>query len=127
MKKMKFLLLFSGMFLLAGCFEINEDIDIKADGKGVYSIHTDMSQLLEMMQTYMGKEEMDKQMPPKDLDTTIQMKDLVDTAKSMSAETKALVKDGNIHMKMNMEEKLFKADIASRLTAWTICRNYIQR
>jgi len=70
-----------------------------------------------MMQTYMGKEEMDKQMPNKPIDTTIQMKDLVDTAKSMSAETKALFRNGNIHMKMNMAEKLFKADNAFPFTS----------
>ena len=53
------------VFLLAGCFEINEEIDVKADGSGVYSVHTDMSQLLQAMQTYLGKDEMEKQMPQK--------------------------------------------------------------
>jgi len=61
MKKMKMLLAFAGLFLLGGCFEINEDIDIKSDGKGIYSIHSDMSQLLQVMETYLGKEEMDLQ------------------------------------------------------------------
>ena len=82
------------MFLLAGCFEINEDIDVKADGSGVYSIHTDMSQLLQAMQSYLGKDEMDKQMPTRNIDTTVMMKTLLDTAKNISAENKALMKDG---------------------------------
>jgi ABC-type uncharacterized transport system auxiliary subunit len=111
MKKLKvfFAVLFT--FFLAGCFEINEDIDIKADGSGVYSVHTDMSQLLQVMETYLGKDEMDKQMPAKNIDTTVMMKTLLDTAKNITAEDKALVKDGYVHLKLNMEQKEFKSDI----------------
>ncbi len=53
------------MLLLAGCFEINEDIEVNAGGAGVYSVHNDMSQILQAMSTYLGKEEMEKQMPGK--------------------------------------------------------------
>ena len=81
-------------FFLAGCFEINEDIDIESRWNRVYSVHTDMSQLLQVMQTYLGKEEMDKQMPSKNIDTTVMMKTLLDTAKNITAENKALIKDG---------------------------------
>jgi ABC-type uncharacterized transport system auxiliary subunit len=111
MKKLKvfFAVLFT--FFLAGCFEINEDIDIKADGSGVYSVHTDMSQLLQVMETYLGKDEMDKQMPSKNIDTTVMMKALLDTAKNITAEDKALVKDGYVHLKLNMDQKEFKSDI----------------
>jgi len=111
MKKMKMLLAFAGLFLLGGCFEINEDIDIKSDGKGIYSIHSDMSQVLQVMETYLGKEEMDKQMPPKDIDTTVMMKTLVDTAKNITEENKKLVKDGTVHLLLNMQQKVFKSDI----------------
>jgi hypothetical protein len=111
MKKLKFFFVAVSVFFLAGCFEINEDIDVKADGSGVYSVHTDMSQLLQAMQTYLGKEEMDKQMPSKNLDTTVMMRTLLDTAKDITAENKALVKDGYVHLKLNMEQKEFKSDI----------------
>jgi hypothetical protein len=111
MKRMKFLLTVVSMFFLAGCFEINEDINVKADGSGVYSVHTDMSQLLQAMQSYLGKEEMDKQMPSKNIDTTVMMKTLVDTAKNISAEDKALIKDGSVHLKLNIEQKVFNSDI----------------
>jgi hypothetical protein len=111
MKKLKFVFAVLFTFFLAGCFEINEDIDIKADGSGVYSVHTDMSQLLQVMETYLGKEEMDKQMPSKNIDTTVMMKTLLDTAKNITAENKALVKDGYVHLKLNMEQKEFKSDI----------------
>ena len=36
MKRLKYVLTVAGMFLLAGCFEINEDIEVNANGKGVY-------------------------------------------------------------------------------------------
>ncbi len=111
MKRLKYFFTIASMVFLAGCFEINEDIDVHADGSGVYSIHTDMSQLLKVMESYLGKDEMDKQMPSKNIDTTVMMKALLDTAKNISAEDKALIKDGSIHLKLNMEQKEFKSDI----------------
>jgi hypothetical protein len=111
MKRLKFLFTIAGMFLLAGCFEINEDIEVKPNGTGVYSVHTDMSQLLQAMQSYLGKDEMDKQMPSRNIDTTVMMKTLLDTAKNVSAEAKALTKDGSVHLLLNMEQKEFKSDV----------------
>jgi hypothetical protein len=111
MNKLKFIFTLASMLLLAGCFEINEDIEVKADGKGVYSVHTDMSQLLQAMQSYLGKDEMDKQMPSKNIDTTVMMKTLLDTAKNITPENKALIKDGSVHLLLNLEQKEFKSDI----------------
>jgi hypothetical protein len=111
MKRLKYVLTLVSMFLLAGCFEINEDIDVKPDGKGVYSVHTDMSQLLQAMQSYLGKDEMDKQMPSKNIDTTVMMRNLLDTAKNISAENKALTRDGSVHLLLNMDQKEFKSDV----------------
>lgn len=111
MKWKKFLLPVVFMITLAGCFEIDEQIDIKSNGSGQLTVNTNMSQLLEMIQTYIGKEEMDKQLPKRALDTTVLMKDVVDTAKNITPEKKALVRDGKIHMKLNMDEKVFKADM----------------
>jgi hypothetical protein len=111
MKNMKKLWPVLLVISLTGCFEIQENIDIKNNGSGQLTVNTDMSQMLGMMESYLGKEEMEKQMPEKSIDTTVQMKDLVDTAKNISAENKALFRQGNIHMKLNMTEKLFKADM----------------
>ena len=110
MRICKYLLPVALLFCLAGCFDINEQIEIKPNGSGQLSVNTDMSQLLDLMQSYVGKEEMDKQMPNRKMDTTLQMKDLVDTSTSLSAENKELVRKGWIHMKLNMDEKIFKAD-----------------
>ena len=111
MKRIKLVLATVMLFFLAGCFEITEEIDIKSNGSGELTVNTDMSQLLDIMQTYLGKEEMDKQMPNKIMDTTLLMKDIVDTAKNITPDKKALVRDGKVHMKLNMDEKLFKADM----------------
>ena len=111
MKRLKYIFTVVSMLLLAGCFEINEDIDVKADGKGVYSVHNDMSQILQAMSTYLGKDEMDKQMPTRNVDTTVMMKSMIDTAKNISAEDKALIKDGSVHLVLNLDKKEFKTDI----------------
>jgi hypothetical protein len=111
MKRLKYLFTGVLVLLLASCFTIDEQIDINADGHGNLTVHTDMSQLLEMMQNYMGKEDMDKQIPGKKVDTTVLMKNLMDSAKNVSAENKELVKDGTVHMKLDMDQKIFKSDI----------------
>jgi hypothetical protein len=41
------------------------------------------------------------------MDTTVYMKDIVDTATSLSAEKKALLRPGQIHIKMDMDAKVF--------------------
>jgi hypothetical protein len=111
MKLIKFLLPIAFLFCLTGCIEINEQIDIKSNGGGQWVTKMDMSQLLDMMQTYMGKEEMDKQLPSRKMDTTISFKTFVDTSTTLSPEKKALLKDGKIGMKLNMDEKVFKTEM----------------
>lgn len=112
MKQLRYLFAGVLIFLLAGCFEIQEQIDIKPDGSGELTVNTDMSKLLEAMQNYMGKEEMEKEMPPgKIIDTTVMMRKLVDTMQNVSAESKELVKDGKVHMKLDPDQKIFTSDI----------------
>src|SRR6185312_249043 len=112
MKQLRYFFTAVLVLLLAGCFEIQEQIDIKPGGAGDLTVNTDMSKLLEVMQNYMGKEEMEKEIPAgKVLDTTVLMKNLVDTMQNVSAESKALVKDGKVHMKLDMAQKVFKSDM----------------
>ena len=111
MNKLKYIFTVVSLFLLAGCFEINEDIDVKADGHGVYSVHNDMSQLLQVLSSYLGKDEMDKQMPSKSVDTTVLLKSLLDTAQNISAENKALIRDGSVHLVLDVDKKVFTSDV----------------
>jgi hypothetical protein len=93
-------------FCFAGCLDIDEKTEIKSDGSGRYSMDMDMSQMVEMLQTYMGKDEMTKKGMQK-MDTTIYMKDLVDTLSSLSADKKALLRPGSIHIKLDVDAKVF--------------------
>ncbi|HEY4205254.1 MAG TPA: hypothetical protein VGM31_00515 [Puia sp.] len=106
MKILKYLLPLSFACLMMGCLDINENVAIKKDGSGKLAIDMDMSQMIDMLQTYMGKEELAKKGMDK-MDTTIMMKDIVDTAKNLSEEKKALLRPGSIHIKMDIDQKVF--------------------
>lgn len=95
---------------MAGCLDIEEGIDIKKDGSGQLTMNTDMSQMVEMMQTYMGKEEMARKGMQK-MDTTILMKDLVDTSSHLTPEKKALLRKGSIHIKLDVDAKVFTTNM----------------
>lgn len=95
-----------GCVFLASCLEINEEVEIKENGSGQFSTTMDMGQLIDMMQA-MGGEEFDKKKDEK-IDSVISLKSIADTAKNLTAEQKELMRDGKIHVKMNLEEKEFK-------------------
>jgi hypothetical protein len=107
MKFLKYLLPLCFVFLMAGCLDIDEKVDIKNDGSGQMVMDMDMSQAIAMLQEYMGKDELAKKGVTK-MDTTILMKDLVDTMKSLSPAKKAILRNGSIHLKVNLDEKIFK-------------------
>jgi len=107
MKVLKFLFPVLLAFCFTGCMDIDETIEISKDGSGDLTMDMDMSQMIELMQNYVGKEEIAKQGMEK-MDTTIWMKNLVDTLGTLSAEKKALLRPGSVRLKLNMEEKVFK-------------------
>src|ERR1700688_1075791 len=111
MKSAKFLLLALSLCTLASCFDIDEEIDINKNGSGQWQMRVDMSQLVDILQTYMSKEDLAKQFPDKKMDTVIFMKNVIDTSKSIPAEKKALLHDGKVHLQVNMDEKLLKTDM----------------
>jgi hypothetical protein len=111
MKIWKIVLPLAFLFCLSSCVEINEDINISKNGSGEYSMNMDMSKLLDIMQSYIGKDELEKQLPQKKMDTSIMMKTIVDTSTTLSAEKKALLRNGKLHMNLNMDEKIFKTDM----------------
>ena len=106
MKAFKFVLLCLLTFCFSGCFEMNEEIAINNNGGGDYSVDMDMGKMMEMMQAFIPPDQ------AKDLekarDTTIQMKDFIDTASNLAADKKALLRDGSLQMQMNMADKVFK-------------------
>lgn len=106
MKIFKYLLPLSFACLMMGCLDINENVDIKKDGSGKMALDMDLSQMVELLQTYMGKDELAKKGMEK-MDTTILMKDIVDTAKNLTPEKKALLRAGTVHIKMDLDQKIF--------------------
>jgi hypothetical protein len=110
-KYFKYVLTVALSIFLVSCYEVNEEIEIKADGSGTYVTKMDMGQLIDMMQTFAGEEELKKDGLDKVLDTTILFKSLLDSAKDATAEQKELMKDGKMKMQMNIKEKVFKLDM----------------
>lgn len=107
----RFALLLISIVCFAGCYEVNEEITINADGSGSHNTKMDMGQMLEMIQSMAGEEELAKEGLDRALDTTIMMKSILDSAKDMTVEQKQLLKDGKMNLQMNMKEKVFKAQV----------------
>lgn len=111
MKLFRYVFVFVLLGLLAGCYEVNEEIVINADGTGTYVTKMDMGQLLEMMQTMAGEEKLTEEGMDKVIDTTFRMKDMLSDAKDITPEQKALLSTGTMKMQMNVKEKVFKMDM----------------
>jgi hypothetical protein len=111
MKPLRYVLVLVFLGFLASCYEVNEEIVINEDGTGTYVTKMDMSQLIEMMQSFAGEEELSKEGLDRPIDTTIRMKDMLDSAKDVTPEQKALMAGGIMKMQMNIKEKLFKMDL----------------
>lgn len=106
MKVLKFVLVLFVMFGFAGCLDVNEKIDVKKDGSGTYTMDMDLSQMLDMLQQYMGKEELAKKGIAK-MDTVINMKDVLGSDTTLSADKKALLSKGTVHIKLDLDAKVF--------------------
>jgi hypothetical protein len=66
----------------------------------------DMGQMLEMLQQYMGKDELAKKGVSK-MDTTINLKDILDSVNTLAADKKALLGAGTVHIKLDLDAKVF--------------------
>ena len=106
MKFLRFILPAVIAFGFAGCLDITESVDIRTDGSGQLTMDMDMSQMIDLLQTYMGKDEMEKKGLGK-MDTTILLKDIVDTSSRLSDDKKAILRPGRVHIKMDMDAKIF--------------------
>jgi len=109
MQKLKVLTLIFTLFLLLGCYEVNEEIVLNENGSGTFVTKMDMAQLIEMMQSF-GEGEMNQEGLDKVIDTVISMKSFADSSKDITPEQKALMSGGKMRMQMNLKEKIFKID-----------------
>lgn len=94
-----------------GCYEVNEEISINENGSGVYNTKMDLSQLIELMQAFAGEEKLQEEGLDRAVDTVVNFASIIDSAKDMTAEQKELMKDGKMHVQLNVKEKIFKMDM----------------
>lgn len=99
-------------FFLTGCLDSEEDVTINTNGSGVYKNTIDMSGLFDMIQmaaamdTSAGSKL--KELEDKNIDSTIAIGAFTDTSTALTAEQKALLHDGTMHMMINQKDKLFR-------------------
>ncbi|HEY6954506.1 MAG TPA: hypothetical protein VI385_04645 [Flavisolibacter sp.] len=102
-------------FVLTGCLDSQEDVNIKSDGSGVYKNSVDMSGLFDMLQMAAmmdtSANSQLKQLSDKNIDSTFSLGAFTDTSSSLSAEDKALLKDGTVHLAVNQQNKVLKIDM----------------
>lgn len=101
----------SFIVLFVSCYEVNEEIVINENGSGTYVTKLDMSALIEMVKTMAGSEELAKNGLNRAIDTLINMKDVMDSAKDVTEEQKRLYANGTMKLQMNLAESVFKTDI----------------
>jgi hypothetical protein len=106
MKLLKWILPAALTLSFAGCLDIDERLDLNKDGSGQLTMDMDMSQMVDILQTYMGKDELEKKGLQK-MDTTILLKDVIDTSTKLSEEKKAILRPGRVHIKLDMDAKVF--------------------
>ncbi len=99
---MKLRLLVLGAFFisLTSCFDIFETFNINEDGSGVYEQKMDMSRLLSLNSMMKGGSSNGK--VPEKKDTLIDLKTIVDTVASLSAEEKNVL--GKSSMRLHIDE-----------------------
>ena len=116
MKLLKLVLLVCVTFCFTGCLDIFEKIDVKKDGSGTLTMDMDLSQMLEMMQQYMGKEQM-ASAGMTQMDTTISMKDVLDGISTLPADKKAVLSTGTVHIKLDTVSKVFTTHMSFPFTS----------
>jgi hypothetical protein len=115
-KLLKYILFVFVTVGFAGCLDIDEKIDVKKDGSGTVTMDMDMSQMLEMIQQYMGTDGMQKAGLAK-MDTTIHMKDVLDSAAGLSADKKAVLSPGSVHIRLDTAAKIFTTHMSFPFTS----------
>lgn len=114
MKKILFFVSLT-VFCLTGCLDSQEDVTINADGSGVYKSSVDMSGLFDMLQMAAmmdtSANSQLKSLSNKNIDSTFSLGAFADTSTTLTAEDKALLKEGKVHFNVNQQEKVLKFDM----------------
>lgn len=110
MKTLRLLLLCLFPVIMMSCTDTREEVSIQSNGKGIMVVKTDLGKMLELLKNFGGKDMATGDLE-KAVDTTMLMKDFIDTAKNATPEQKALFHDAKIHLALNMKESMGKIDM----------------
>ena len=111
MKNIRLLLLFLLPVALFSCTDTREELEIKSNGSGTLVMKSDLSKMLDMVKGFAGENDLAKDGLDKAYDTTMLMKDYVDTARDVPADKKELLRNGKVHVIMNVKESIGKFDM----------------
>jgi hypothetical protein len=112
MKNIRILLLFLLPLAFASCMDTREELEIKKDGSGTLVMKTDLSKMLELIKSFPTSDSsLEKNGMDKAMDTVMLMKDYVDTASAIPANQKALLRNGKVHVVLNVKENVGKFDM----------------
>lgn len=98
MRKISSFILLLFIICLSGCFEITQEITVNKDGSGSFSATTDMSKIMGMFMQIGSDKANEAKM---NLDTIVHLKDVLDSVKDISADEKALLQNGRMHIVMH--------------------------
>ncbi|MEO5888728.1 MAG: hypothetical protein ABIQ31_00685 [Ferruginibacter sp.] len=99
MKNLKIGIAFLFTTILCSCLDTEEKIIVNADNSGTYSMTIDLGRMLKMAGS-MGADTSNGRVKEKK-DTTIYLKDMLDTAKNLTPAERALYKDGVVHVNLD--------------------------
>jgi len=111
MKSIRTLLLFLLPLALVSCTDTREELEIKTNGSGTLVMKSDLSKMLEMVKGFAGENDLAKDGLDRPYDTTLLMKDYIDTAKDIPADKKELLRNGKVHVIMNVKAGIGKFDM----------------
>jgi hypothetical protein len=111
MKNIRTLLLFLLPVALISCTDTREELEIKSNGSGTLVMKSDLSKMLDMVKGFAPEGDLAKDGLDRPYDTTLFMKDYVDTAKDIPADKKELLRNGKVHVIMNVKESIGKFDM----------------
>jgi hypothetical protein len=100
MKKSFLALVAAVSLVLTGCYETIEEVTMKTDGSGTYSISNDFSAVVGLAKSMGGADA--EEMAQLKQDTTIQLASMIDSIPSLTTEEKALMKAGTLRVNMDM-------------------------
>lgn len=101
MKKIIYSLVIGCCILLAGCFEITQEITINNDGSGLLSNTIDLSNMVGLLKQ-MGGDDAKKLA---NTDTTISLAGITDSLTGFTPQQKKVIGRGNMRLTLNMQDE----------------------